>query len=251
MHRQSYFIFLFVVWLLQLLISPVSAQEKEIEYREQTWLGYFNQTRFTNKSGVWVDLHWRLTDQFVGRTGVTIARVAYIYYLSDMVGLIAGYAHATQYGAGSNPNVPENRLWQQIQWYERKSGFNMMQWFRVEERFRRKVAAGELTDDYNFTWRFRYNISFTIPLKGKQVAPKTPFIFLNDEVHINAGKNIGINYFDQNRLFLGLGYQFTAHLNTHLGYMYVFQQLPEVNKYVHIDAIRFFVFHNLDFRNQE
>lgn len=242
---------IFIAVILRLLVVPVSAQEKEIEYREQTWLGYFNQTRFTNKSGVWVDLHWRLTDQFVGRTGVTIARVAYIYYLNDMARLTAGYAHATQYGTGTNPNVPENRLWQQIQWYERKNGFNMMQWFRVEERFRRKVTAGELTDDYNFNWRFRYNISFTIPLKGKQVAPKTPFVFLNDEIHINAGENIGINYFDQNRLFLGLGYQFTAHLNAHLGYMYVFQQLPEVNKYVHIDAIRFFIFHNLDFRNQE
>lgn len=241
----------FSIAILQLLIVSASAQEKEIEYREQTWLGYFNQTRFTNKSGVWVDLHWRLTDQFVGRTGVTIARLAYIYYLSDMTRLTAGYAYATQYGAGTNPNVPENRLWQQVQWYEKKNGFNMMQWFRVEERFRRKVAAGELTDEYNFTWRFRYNISFTIPLKGKQVVAKTPFIFLNDEIHINAGENIGINYFDQNRLFLGLGYQFTAHLNAHLGYMYVFQQLPEANKYVHIDAIRFFIFHNLDFRNQE
>lgn len=237
--------------LVQFLISPVLAQEKEIEYREQTWVGYFNQTRFTDKSGLWVDLHWRLTDQFVGRTGVTIARLAYIYYVNDMVRLTAGYAHATQYGEGTNPNVPENRLWQQVQWFEKKNGFNMMQWFRVEERFRRKVTAGELTNDYNFNWRFRYNISFTIPLKGKQVVPKTPFIFLNDEIHINAGENIGINYFDQNRLFLGLGYQFTAHLNAHLGYMYVFQQLPEVNKYVHIDAIRFFIFHNLDFRNQE
>ncbi len=248
---KSTFSLFIVMGLVQFLISPVLAQEKEIEYREQTWVGYFNQTRFTDKSGLWVDLHWRLTDQFVGRTGVTIARLAYIYYVNDMVRLTAGYAHATQYGEGTNPNVPENRLWQQVQWFEKKNGFNMMQWFRVEERFRRKVTAGELTNDYNFNWRFRYNISFTIPLKGKQVVPKTPFIFLNDEIHINAGENIGINYFDQNRLFLGLGYQFTAHLNAHLGYMYVFQQLPEVNKYVHIDAIRFFIFHNLDFRNQE
>jgi len=242
---------IFIAVFLQLLISLVSAQDKEIEYREQTWLGYFNQTRFTNKSGVWVDLHWRLTDQFFGRTGVTIARVAYIYYLNDMARLTAGYAHATQYGAGTDPNVPENRLWQQVQWFEKKNGFNMMQWLRIEERFRRKVAAGELTDDYNFNWRFRYNIAFTIPLKGKQVAPRTPFIFFSDEVFINAGKNIRINYFDQNRLFLGLGYQFTTHLNAHLGYMYIFQQLPEVYEYVHIDAIRLFLFHNLDFRTHE
>jgi len=242
---------LFLLIIFTFSYTAAWSQEKEIEYREQTWIGYFNQTRFTNKSGLWLDLHWRLTDDFTGRTGVTIARLAYIYYLNDAVRLTAGYAHATQYGTGGNPNVPENRLWQQIQWFEKKNRFTMMQWFRVEERFRRKVAAGELTDDYNFNWRFRYNVSFAIPLRGRTLVANTPFVFLNDEVHINAGKSIGVNYFDQNRLFLGLGYQFTSHLNAQLGYMYVFQQLPEVNRYAHTDAIRLFVFHNLDFRNPE
>ncbi|MEY4930526.1 MAG: hypothetical protein RI909_1250 [Bacteroidota bacterium] len=242
------------LWLLiifNLSGAVVWSQEKETEYREQTWLGYFNQSRFTNKSGLWIDVHARLTDQFINRTGLSIVRAGYTYYVSDQVRLTSGYAYITQYGVGSSPNVPEHRPWQQVQWFEKKNKFTMMQWFRVEERFRRKVASGALTDDYNFNWRFRYNISFTIPLKGKPGAAKTPFVFLNDEVHINAGKKIGVNYFDQNRLFIGFGYQFTTHLNAQLGYMYVFQQLPEVNKFVHIDAIRLFVFHNLDFRNQE
>ncbi len=247
---KSSILFFFTVCMVHLL-SPVLAQEKETEYREQAWLGYFNQTRITKKSGLWIDLHWRLTDDFVDRTGLTIARIGYIYYLTDVVRLTTGYAHITQYGINNNPNVPEHRPWQQIQWFEKKNRFIMMQYLRVEERFRRNVEAGELTNDYSFNWRFRYNISFTIPLKGKTIEPKTPFVFLNDEIHINAGKNIRVNYFDQNRLFLGLGYQFTSHLNAQLGYMYVFQQLPEVNKYVHIDAIRFFVFHNLDFRHPE
>lgn len=247
--RKSINLLLFI--LFNLFSSLVWSQEKETEYREQTWIGYFNQTRFTQRSGLWIDLHARLTDQFIKRMGLSIARLGYTYHLSDQVRLTSGYAYVTQYGVADNPNVPEHRTWQQVQWFEKKNKFTMMQWFRVEERFRRKVVLGDLTDDYNFNWRFRYNISFTIPLKGNPGAPKTPFVFLNDEIHINAGKKIGVNYFDQNRLFLGLGYQFTSHLNAQLGYMYVFQQLPEVNKYIHIDAIRLFLFHNLDFRNQE
>jgi len=227
------------------------SQTKEIETEEQTWFGYFNQTRLTKRSGIWVDLHLRLTGNFIEHVGLSIARAGYTYYVNDHVKLTAGYAFVTRYSQTGGPNVPEHRPWQQIQWIEKKNRFTMMQWFRVEERFRRIVEAGELTNDYSFNWRFRYNISFTIPLKGKTLEPKTPFIFLNDEVHINAGKNILVNYFDQNRLFLGLGYQFTSRLNTHVGYMYVFQQQSEVNKFVHIDAIRFFVFHNLDFRHQE
>jgi hypothetical protein len=127
----------------------------------------------------------------------------------------------------------------------------MMQWFRVEQRYRQTIVEGQLTDDYAFNWRLRYNFSMTIPLKGKQVVANTPFLFLNDELHINAGKNVVNNYFDQNRAFVGFGYQFTSHLNAQLGYMNVFQQLPAGNKYVNINAIRLFVFHSLDFRNNE
>jgi hypothetical protein len=127
----------------------------------------------------------------------------------------------------------------------------MMQWIRLEERFRRKVAAGELTDDYSFNYRIRYNMAFTIPLKGKQVVEKTPFLFANNEVFINFGKEIVYNYFDQDRAFIGMGYQFTQHLNVQLGYMYIFQQLPTGNEYIGSNTIRLFVFHNLDFRKKD
>lgn len=127
----------------------------------------------------------------------------------------------------------------------------MMQWIRLEERFRNRVVADQLTSKYDFNYRIRYNMAFTIPLKGKQLLPNTPFLFANNEVMINFGKQVINNYFDQNRAFLGVGYQFTSHLNAQLGYMYVFQQLPGGSEYLNIHAIRLFVFHNLDFRNKD
>lgn len=228
------------------------SQQKTFKTSEQTWFGYFNQTRFTKHSGLWLDLHLRLTDDFFNQKNLSIIRAGYTYYLSDQVRLTAGYGYITQYAlVDGQPNVPEHRPWQQIQWFDKKKGFSMMQAFRVEQRYRTKVVGGELTDDYNFNWRFRYNFALTFPLRGHTVAPKSPFLFFNDEIHINAGKNIVNNYFDQNRLFLGLGYQFTTLINAQLGYLYVFQQLPEGNTYANIHAIRLFVFHNLDFRKQE
>lgn len=240
-----------VILFLLITISiafDASAQAKLAEDRDQTWLGYFNQTRFTKRSGLWLDLHYRMTGDFVDERSVNIARIGYIYYLADQVRLSAGYAYVKHFAHGGGVDYPEHRPWQQIQWFEKKNGFNMMQWFRTEQRYRRRIAEGALTDEYNFNWRLRYNIAFTVPLKGKQVAPKTPFFFFNNEVHLNAGKEIVNNYFDQNRLFVGFGYQFTSHLNAHFGYMNVFQQLPADRRFVNIDAIRLFVFHNLDFR---
>lgn len=238
--------------LLFLISASAQAQEKDIENLEQTWFAYFNQTRLTDKSGIWLDLQVRLTGDFADDVGVTIGRIGYTYYLSDQTRLTIGYAHATQYShTTGSPNVPEHRPWQQIQWIEKKNWFTLMQWIRLEERFRGKVEDGELTSDYTFNYRVRYNMAFTIPLKGKQVVANTPFIFLNDELHINFGKEITNNYFDQNRLFVGIGYQFTSQLNAHLGYMKVFQQLPQPSTFRNIDAIRLFVFHNLDFRIKE
>jgi hypothetical protein len=236
--------------LMLALCGFAFAQEKEIETREQLWLGYFNQSRFTNRSGLWADFHLRLTDDFVQSPGLSIARAGYTYYLTDNTRLTAGYGYITAYSQGDSPNLHEHRPWQQIQWFEKKSGYTLMQYIRLEERFRQYLSAGEVADDYLFSYRVRYNIGMTIPLKGKQVLAGTPFVLINDELHVNFGKEIVYNYFDQNRLFAGMGYQFTSTLNAHIGYLYVFQQLPSGDQYVNIHGIRLFVLQNLDFRNK-
>lgn len=231
-----------------MLLAVQSYGQKHIVDREQGWFGYFNQTRFTDRSGIWVDLQLR-TNEFLEQKSVSIARAGYTYYVSDQFRLTAGYGYITHYALdASMPDVPENRPWQQVQWFDRKKSVSLSQYFRIEERFVRQVADGELTDKSRFTWRFRYNFGVSIPLKGGAIAPKTPFVFLNDELHVNAGKNVVNNYFDQNRLFAGIGYQFSANLNAHIGYLNVFQQLPAGNQYVNVHALRVFVFHNLDFR---
>jgi hypothetical protein len=228
---------------LMLLAGITTAQaQRQTAYRDQTWLGVFNQTRFTKHSGVWVDLHVRLTDDFVRSKSLSIARIGYTYYAGEAK-LTAGYAYATRYAReATEPNEPEHRTWQQVQWADKKKLFTLMQWLRLEQRFREHIEEGQLTGRYNFNYRARYNIAVTIPFTKE---PQTPFVLLNNELHVNFGKEIGTNFFDQNRLFGGIGYQFNPHLNAHLGYLFVFQQLP-ASEFVHINAIRLFVLHTLN-----
>ena len=93
-------------------------------------MAYLNQTRLTNRSGVWTDLNLRLTDHFTRSKSQSIIRLGYPYYVSDAVRLTAGYAYALAYGQQGAPDAPEHRPWQQIQWYEKKKGFSLMQWLR-------------------------------------------------------------------------------------------------------------------------
>ena len=239
------------ICLFIFLASPLQTySQKSTELRDQAWFGYVNQMRFTKHSGLWIDLQMRYTDHFIRQKSQSFLRFAYTYYLSDSVRLSAGYAYITTYGQNGSVNLAEHQPWQQIQWLEKWKWFNLTQWLRIEERFRQIATAGVATEVYAFNWHFRYGIALIFPLKGKTLAPKTPFLFFGDEIFINAGKQIVNNYFDQNRLSAGLGYQFTSRLNAQLAYTDAFQQLPAGNQYVNINAVRLFIFHNINLRKR-
>ena len=86
-----------------------------------------------------------------------------------------------------------------------------MQRVRLEERYRRAILNDStLGNDYNFNWRFRYNILYEMPLTKKTSFFRKLWFVANEEVLINFGKEIVHNYFDQNRFFIGLKYQATT-----------------------------------------
>lgn len=246
---MKYILFLPVLFISSLVFGQTP--EKEIHSREQLWFGYFNQTRLSNKWGVWVDVHYRMTDNFIERPFQFLFRPAATYFIKDNLRVNAGYTLATHFPAeGLETTRLEHRAWQQIWWNQKYPGLMTLQWLRLEQRFNEKVVSDEKLDGYNYTFRARYNFSFFIPLKGKEIAPKTPFAAIMDEVFLNFGDKIVYNTFDQNRFFAGFGYQFTSHLNAQLGYMNVYQQEASGNNYLSTHAIRLFVFHSLDLRNK-
>ncbi|HMJ48139.1 MAG TPA: DUF2490 domain-containing protein [Ferruginibacter sp.] len=226
---------------------------KSKDHLQQGWLGYFNQSRFSGKWGLWLDLHLRTREDFVKDLSQSIARVGLTYYISDATKLTAGYAYVIHYPADNHKSVslPEQRGWQQIQWHTKYGKQRMMQWIRLEEKFKRKVLNDStLARGHSFNYKLRYNLWYEIPFTKKGVVPNSFSLVANDEVHINFGKEIVNNYFDQNRFFIGIKYQVNQHDNFQAGYMYVFQQLAAGDKYKIINAIRLFYFHNLDFRKK-
>ena len=212
---------------------------------QQLWFGYFNQTRFTDKFGVWVDLHLRTKEDFTMIYRRSIARFGLTYYLNDAAKLTAGYAYVTHYPAEGHEDVsqPEHRIWQQLQWHTKFPKTRLMQWFRLEEKYRRKITDDStLADGYSFNYKIRYNIWYEIPLTKSGTGAGALSAVLNDEVHINFGKQIVYNYFDQNRAFVGLKINTNAHDNLQLGYMNLFQQLPAGNKFRNAHVIRLVLF---------
>jgi hypothetical protein len=228
---------------------------KETAHVEQVWLGYFNQTRFSEKWGMWADGHLRSKEDFVSDFSLAMARLGLTYYLADKTKLTVGYAYIHFFPSDNHPGTyqPENRLWQQLQWHTQYKKIRTMQWLRLEERYRRKIklSGEELAAGYNFNFRLRYNLLAQFPLSKKGLAPKTFAFVANDEIHVNFGKEITYNYFDQNRFFVGFSYLVNAHDNLQFGYMNVFQQLAAGNKFRSVNTLRVFYFHNIDLRRKE
>lgn len=234
-----------------LCTAVATAQSKQTGAVHQTWVGYFNQTRLSNKWGLWLDGHLRTKEDFVNELSQSIIRPGITYYLNDATKLTAGYAFVNHFPAEGHKEIsqPEHRSWQQVQWHTRYQKVRTMQWLRLEERYRRKILdSATLGEGYNFNYRLRYNFLLQVPLSKEGIAPKTFSFIVNDEVHINFGKQVVYNYFDQNRFFLGVSYHVNGHDNLQAGYMNIFQQLPAGNRYRTTHVARLFYFHNLDMR---
>ena len=61
---------------------------------------------------------------------------------------------------------------------------------------------------YRFCYQFKTQYNFT---------PKF-YIVAADEIFIGAGKNVGVNIFDQNRIFLLAGYKLKPDVSIEAGY---------------------------------
>ena len=86
--------------------------------------------------------------------------------------------------------------------------------FRVEQRWLGRVKAGtdREIEEWLFLHRFRYQFRTQYSLNKKMYAA------VADEIFIGAGKNVGVNIFDQNRLFLLVGYKLNKNVNIESGY---------------------------------
>ena len=164
---------------------------------EGWWGAVFSQGDLSQDGRIrwWFDGHARFQDDADG-FNVSIVRPGIGFKLTDTATFWAGYGWIRTRPIGDRDDFDENRLWQQITWSRSlnptKLGFRS----RLEPRF---LETGDDTG-----WRFRQLVAARTPIAGaeglKFVVWDEVFIHLNDT---DFGAQAGFN---QNRLFVGLGY---------------------------------------------
>jgi Protein of unknown function (DUF2490) len=210
-------LFLFVVF--SCTTATCFAQNDRVnDFNNTNWLQTFATINLNKKWSIHVEYQWRRTDgvkywqQGLFRTGVN-------YKLTDNVILHAGYAEAETFKYGDFPiapngTFPEHRLYEQMVLRQPLNKFLITHRFRIEQRWLGRVKAGthREIEDWIFLHRFRYQFRTQLALNKKWYAAAA------DEIFIGAGKNVGVNIFDQNRIFLLAGVKLNKNISVEGGY---------------------------------
>ena len=208
---------LFRLLPLILLSCQLSAQTAVDEDKLGAWYMYFYTLRFGESQwGLQGDLqyrNWNLggdLEQLLLRSGVT-------YTPTDAgVTFTLGLANVTSGAYGdSDATSTETRIYQEALFPQRLGGrFLLTHRLRYEQRW---------VEGQDFRTRYRYNLFVNVPLNATELADGTVYLALYNEIFLNGQTDIGggrsVQYFDRNRLYLGLGYGISDRLRTQLGWM--------------------------------
>ncbi|MFN8289044.1 MAG: DUF2490 domain-containing protein [Chitinophagaceae bacterium] len=204
-------------------VSLLHAQNDRVnDYNNTNWIQSFNTIGLNKRWSLHIEYQWRRVNGF-RHWQQGLLRTAVNFRLNDVLTVHAGYAFAETYPYGDYPIAnngafPEHRLYEQLSLWQPVKEWTFTHRFRIEQRWlRRKInGVSGLENDWFFLHRFRYQFRLQRPLykKGEQQL----YAAAADEIFIGAGKNLGTNIFDQNRIFLLAGFRFNKQFSLEAGY---------------------------------
>ena len=188
------------------------------------WLVYTGTFKINPKISIHTEYQRRRVDG-IKNWQQSLLRIGANYKLNDNVTVHAGYAWVETFPYGDYPianngTFPEHRLYEQLTLRQPTGKILFTNRFRIEQRWLGRVKAGTAgnreIEDWVFLHRFRYQFRAQLPFLVK--GDKQLYGAASDEIFIGAGKNLGINIFDQNRIFLLLGFRLNKKITIEGGY---------------------------------
>ncbi len=243
----KYFLLLALFCIVQYAFA-----QKTVSTQSQNWTQYFLNVRLNERFSANTDVLYRWKD-VTGVSTQTGIRGSITYHLKQPVTISAGYVYFVHFptDAGATVTRHEHRPWQQLMITGKMGRLQLQHRYRFEQRYIEKASATALTGGYAFNFRGRYQLNLQYPITKKEIIAGTLYGIAFNEVFVNFGKEVLYNYFDQNRTYLGLGYQLTKSFAATLGYQYIWQQRSKGNVYNNINCIRLTFIHNLDLRKKD
>ena len=190
------------------------------------WLASFNTFSTGKKTSIHFDGQWRSSGH-VKNMQTLLLRGGFNYKISSAATLTGGYAYILNRKIlnGITGYAPEHRLWQQALLKHKLKKIEVTHRFRTEQRFmaNSSIQNNRFTNEgSNYASRFRYFIRNVLPLASAENGfSKGMFASLQNELFLNVGNTQTVNgkTFDQNRLYLALGYKLNKRYSFDVGYL--------------------------------
>ncbi|RYY28651.1 MAG: DUF2490 domain-containing protein [Chitinophagaceae bacterium] len=189
------------------------------------WFAANNMFRVNQKFSIHLDVQARSTDQlehlntFIFRPGLNW------HFRKNMIATAGyGFFHSRRSISGISGYAPEHRIWQQFILNHHVGVIPVQHRLRLEQRFisKTRIENGDLKVSGNrFANRVRYFNRAIIPLNGSKPFVNGVFAAIQNELFLNLGDKSVVNgkFFDQNRLYLAIGYRISAKFDLEAGYM--------------------------------
>jgi hypothetical protein len=237
--------------MLLLVNCDVYSQTKKIAEERQAWFAYQNQLRFNSKWGLHSEIHLRTKENFFDNFSASVIRTGLSYYPNNHWRLTAGFAQLNQFQTGSRKKIAiyEYRPWQQVQRIDSFRKFILTQYLRLEQRFFQSNADNVSPVGHSsFGFRTRFNLTGSLLLSRKSSSHGSVSLNFSEEFFVNSENHFTHFFYDQNRIFLGLQYQFLRNTSLQAGYMNQFLKKSNSPEFRNIHIFRLYLLQNFHFK---
>jgi predicted porin len=185
-------------------------QNKEFVANTNCWFMYAGNHHVSNNWSIHTLVHIRRSE-FVVDAQQNLYRIGLNYYFNTQVFGSMGYDHLATFPYGKAPiseKAQTNGMWETVTLKHQSGVFKFTHRYRFAQLWNKKHTGSK----FFYTHRFRYMFMTEIPLYKKV------FISVFDELFISCQTNVSHTYFNQNRMYLGLGCKFDRG-NFQIGFM--------------------------------
>lgn len=233
-HKSVDLGFVLVFLLLTIISFTTSAQTTNPRinsYNPYSWFQYIGNHKFSDRWGLHSEIQIRRTISLDDWQQLLL-RTAADYYVNDQVRISVGYAFINTFPHGDYPaknSFPEHRAWQNLLLTHIMGNIHMQHRFRTEQRFIGDATTGEFKNT-RYENRFRYMFRVVLPFKRKALEANDFYLAFQNEIFINAGKEVQYNIFDQNRLYGAVGFHMGKPGKIELGFMHQIVQQKNIRQ---------------------
>lgn len=223
MYRKLFFLLTFIFSVSINLFS----QQNPVVDQSTEWFAITFTSKLNSWLNIYADVHLRYVKGFEPMQNQI--RIAPEWVISKKVSIMPiGFVYVRNFIYGDQPTAYENnerRLFQQFVYKSAPGKWSFHHRLRLEERYiqiHSKDVANQVADNgfSNEQIRLRYRVMATYVFNKPKVEAGAFSMSAYDEFFVSWGSKVTFNSPDQNRIFVGLGYQFTKDVSLQSGFFH-------------------------------